>query len=681
MSVTLGDQGLILDGQSLPLVSGSVHYWRHSAKDWPLLLDRVVALGFKIICVYLPWSVHEAGVGTFDFGEMDPAKNVGRFLDMAAERGLYVLARPGPHINAELTYFGYPARLFADPIYLARNARGGTAILPVPPRSFPVISYASEAFWKELTGWFNAAATIVRPRLYPDGPIVAVQLDNEMSYFFRTSAYDIDYHPDARRKWLDFVTEKYGTEYKVSDAYHASKLPSEMPLPDDFTAAEPPDLPFYLDWMEFKEHHLVDCLARLRRLWEERGVTDTVFFHNYPVCEARSPFNLPAAERVVDFCGVDFYMHKHEYHDLKRKLLFLSGQSRFPVSPEFASGCYLWWPPVDLEDQVFTSKVAWMFGLKGINFYMLVERDRWYGSPITRTGAVRREYWDFFEAHLQLLERLRPWELQRTANVCLLSVRDYERLEGAATAASPLPPLGLGAAVPPEDLCYEHTIGFERPVQYLQAKAMRNWEYALTAKSIPYVIGSSDMSLDELSAFDVVICPTFEFLCGVTQKNLMHYLNKGGHLVCGPDIPGLDELMDEYALLMSYATRPTEKLECDADIDVLLCEAGRGEMILVTDVPLPKEKIMPVAETVFDRFDLKSSYAVTPPCETSLHEAPGRQVLYIANPSAEPCRCRVQLPEAGRSFVDLETGHRYLSDSVLEIDLAPYTVRILEVRR
>lgn len=678
MPVTLDQQGLVLDDRNLPLVSGSVHYWRHSAKDWPLILDRMKDLGLRMICTYIPWSVHEAGRGTFDFGELDPSKKVGRFIDLAHQRGLKVLVRPGPHINAELTYFGFPPRLFEDPIFLARNSRGGLAYLPVPPRAFPVISYASEAFWSELEGWFDAAAGIIRPRLHPNGPIVGVQLDNELSYFFRTSAYDIDYHPDALARWREFVAEKYGGEYEAGEAYGVRTSASELPPPDDFTAREPHQVPFFLDWVEFKEALLTDTLARLRDMWRKRQVDDVVFFHNFPISEVSTPLNLPEAERYVDYCGVDFYPHKHEYASLRRKLLFLAGQSRFPVSPEFASGCYPVWPPIDLHDQEFTTKVAWMFGLRGINFYMIVERERWYGSPITRTGAKRRDYWDFYQSHLQLLDRLRPWELRRKAPVCILSARDYERFEAAATAVAPLPPLALGASVQHEDLCYEHDCGFSRPVQALHAKMMRGWEFALTKMGIPYVIGSTDLSADRLLEFETVICPTFEFLGQRAQQTLSDYVTAGGKLVCGPEIPTLDASMRDFSTLMTFAARPAERLDCETD--VLVCPAVEGEITLVTDVPLPIDLLQPIAEVVAERLGWKPVYPATGPCETSLHVGAGRRVLYVANPTAAPQRPQITLPRPGESLLDLETGHRFWGDTAVEIDLQPYSVRILEVR-
>jgi beta-galactosidase len=647
VTVTLDERGLLLDGRPTPWISGDVHYWRHPAKDWPMLLERVRALGLQMLCTYIPWSVHEAAPGAFDFGELDPAKAVDRFLDLAGQMGFKVLVRPGPHINAELTYFGFPPRLFDDPRFLARNARGGYVILPALPRAFPVISYAAEAFWQELESWLDALAPILRPRLHPRGPIVGVQLDNECSYFFRTSPYDQDYHPDVRAKWLDFLREKHGDLPAAGAAHGGREDPAERPLPDDFQAAKPEDLPYYLDWMEFRERLLADSLARLRRMWEERGVADVAFFHNYPVVAARSPLNIPLTERTAHFCGVDFYMRRTDFALLKRRLLFLVGQSRLPVSPEFGAGCYHLWPPVEPLDQQFTARAAWMFGLRGINFYMVVERDRWYGSPITRNGGIRPGVWDFYEQHFAFLRRLQPWRLRRVAPVCLLSPREYERLEAASTAVAPLPPLALEGSVDLEDLCYESLLGFERPIQHHHAKLLRGWERALTQLGIPYVIGSTDMDPAKLNAHQVVVCPTFEFLGRRSQELLANFVAAGGSLICGPEAPSLDDAMREFSRLDKYAGRPIERLDCP--IDVMICEAGRGVMALVTAPPPNQEVMLAVARQTCARLGVWPVYPTSPPCETSLLRDPedGREVLFVANPTDRRAVARLGLRRPG----------------------------------
>jgi len=677
VSVTVGENGLLVDGRLVPLLSGDMHYWRLNSKDWPALLRRVHELGFRMICTYIPWSVHETSPGNFDFGELDPAKNVGEFLDLARETGLAVLVRPGPHINAELTYFGFPKRLFDDPTFWARDSRGGPVIMPIPPRAFPAISYASNAFWSELEIWFDALAPVLRPRLHPLGPIFAVQVDNEMSLFFRTSAYDQDYHPDARAKWIDFLKAKYGGAAEAAEFYRFDGSLTEMPMPEDFRAERPRELPYYLNWIEFKEDLITGSLGRLRSMWEDRGVKGVAFFHNFPPNSARSPMSITKAEKYVGFCGLDFYMHKNEFALLKRRLLTLVGQSRFPVSPEFASGCYHVWPPIDLHDQRFTTMVAWMYGLKGINFYMLVERERWYGSPITRQGGIRTDYWNFFKEHLALIDKLKPWRLRRKAEVCLLSVRDYERLENATSAVAPISPMLLESPFPTEDYCYEQTCGFARPIQYLYAKMLRGWENALSRIGIPYVIGSSDLEVETLSRYKAVVCPTFEFLDQAAQRRLTAYVEGGGNLICGPEVPAYDERMTEFSTLDHYTSRPTHRLDCD--IDTMICNAGSGRVILVTQVPMPPETAEPIARAIARHLHLEAVFPCNPPCETSLHVGPeGEHYVFVVNPTDRPLRPSLRVIP-GEKLIDLESGERYFGDDYISLEMPPYCVRVLEV--
>ena len=62
---------------------------------------------------------------------------------------MHVIVRPGPHINAELTYFGLPERVVWDRECQARTPRDNPVILPIVPVAFPVPSYASDAFLDE----------------------------------------------------------------------------------------------------------------------------------------------------------------------------------------------------------------------------------------------------------------------------------------------------------------------------------------------------------------------------------------------------------------------------------------------------------------------------------------------------------------------------------------------------
>src|SRR5207253_450692 len=119
--------------------------WRHSPAEWGACLDAMRATGFRMVDTYVPWGTHERAPGEFDFGERDPRLDLVRFLRMAHERELWVILRPGPHINAELSLFGLPERIVWDRDCQARTPRQNPVMLPMVPVAFPVPSYASDA--------------------------------------------------------------------------------------------------------------------------------------------------------------------------------------------------------------------------------------------------------------------------------------------------------------------------------------------------------------------------------------------------------------------------------------------------------------------------------------------------------------------------------------------------------
>src|SRR5215207_556638 len=146
--VELTTQGLEVDGKLVPVYSGTVHYWRLERDRWNYILDQVKSLGFEMVETYIPWSVHETEPGIFDWGQLDPRKDVEAFMSLCEEKGLWLIVRPGPLINAELTDFGFTEWVLLDPEVQARTAAGTVHFDAAwglhPPRPFPVPSRSEE---------------------------------------------------------------------------------------------------------------------------------------------------------------------------------------------------------------------------------------------------------------------------------------------------------------------------------------------------------------------------------------------------------------------------------------------------------------------------------------------------------------------------------------------------------
>ncbi|MFM0644220.1 beta-galactosidase [Paraburkholderia bryophila] len=103
---------LKIDGKSTPIWSGEFHPFRlPSPSLWLDVLQKLKANGFNAVSIYFDWGYSSAKSGTYDFTGI---RDMDMLLDMAAQAGLYVIARPGPYINAETDAGGLPGWLLTQ---------------------------------------------------------------------------------------------------------------------------------------------------------------------------------------------------------------------------------------------------------------------------------------------------------------------------------------------------------------------------------------------------------------------------------------------------------------------------------------------------------------------------------------------------------------------------------------
>ncbi|GIF21868.1 beta-galactosidase GanA [Actinoplanes tereljensis] len=124
-TVTYDKYSLTVDGERVLLQAAEFHYFRLPSPDlWRDILEKEKAAGFNGISVYFSWAFHSPAPGQYDFTGV---RDVDRLLRIAEEVGLYVIARPGPYINAETTGGGFPAWLKTVPGRARSSAPGYTA--------------------------------------------------------------------------------------------------------------------------------------------------------------------------------------------------------------------------------------------------------------------------------------------------------------------------------------------------------------------------------------------------------------------------------------------------------------------------------------------------------------------------------------------------------------------------
>lgn len=659
--IEIKDNCFYLDEKPLPLISGSFHYWRVEKKLWKSIFDKIIDLGFKIIDTYCPWSVHEIERGSFDFGEIDEKKDLNSFLHLAKEKGIYVLVRPGPHINSELTYFGYPKRIFKIQDILSRSSDGTPVYLPSPPRMFPVPSYASEKFYDEVKIFFDAICPILEKNLYPRGPIIATQADNEMSLFFRTSPYDHDYSSSSIKLYQKFLEEKYKDINILNKIYRKNyKSFGNIKPPVDFLAEKKEDIPYYLDWMEYKEYYIIHGVSRIAQMLKERGI-NTPIYHNYPTIIPRPPFNLLKMEEVIDIQGCDLYPKKEAFDIIKLGGLLTSTLSRLPFMPEFSSGFFLWGGlPITLSDQKFTTPSLFMFGIKAVNFYMLVERERWFGSPITRKAKIRKDYYKFYKDFLLLLKKMDFTQLKRKSDILVLLHFEYDRLQNASSLFTPISIDYIGdlIGIPADWWVDERSIGFKNIIQIEYQKIFKRIYNLLGENKYFFSIGSTDLPVEKLQDYKLIFVPTFDFM---NKSILQKLLEIKSTVVIGPQIPYLDEKMNT---LNVFGKKSFSKIEEN------LFKLNDKNIFLV------KEMNSKIINYLCNSAKVKREfYCEDKDVETSLHYTFNRKIIFVANKSNAKKQVKI-VTDKEYKYIDLQSNTGY-SD---EIEIEPMTIKILEAK-
>ena len=108
-SVTFDQYSMIIGGQRKFIWSGEMHAFRLPSPGlWRDVLQKMKASGLNAVSFYFDWGYHSPTPGGYDFTGV---RDMDRLLTIADQVGLYVIARPGPYINAEVDGGGFPGWL------------------------------------------------------------------------------------------------------------------------------------------------------------------------------------------------------------------------------------------------------------------------------------------------------------------------------------------------------------------------------------------------------------------------------------------------------------------------------------------------------------------------------------------------------------------------------------------
>jgi beta-galactosidase len=177
-SFQLTPGAFLLDGKNFQIISGEMHPARIPREYWRHRIQMAKAMGCNTIAAYVFWNYHETKEGVFDFTSGN--HNIGEFLRICKEEGMWVLLRPGPYVCAEWDFGGLPTYLLKIPDIKIRC---------MDPR-----------YMSAVTRYVNRLAKEIKPlQCTNGGPVVMVQIENEYGSY----GNDREYIKTLRKLWID----------------------------------------------------------------------------------------------------------------------------------------------------------------------------------------------------------------------------------------------------------------------------------------------------------------------------------------------------------------------------------------------------------------------------------------------------------------------------------------------
>ncbi len=205
--IDFDSKGFIVQGKRTFIASAGLEYARIPHELWYDRLQRIKRAGFNCIEIYTIWNFHEEQEGKFNFtGDHD----LGKFLDIVKQLGLYAIVRVGPYYCAEWDNGGYPIWL--------KFKKG----LRVREDNKPFEQYVDRFF-------DHLLPVVFQRQINKGGAVILVQLENEHPNGWGTVM------PDGYFKHLQSKALQMGmlVPYFFSGLHHASDPAGDGKLDDD----------------------------------------------------------------------------------------------------------------------------------------------------------------------------------------------------------------------------------------------------------------------------------------------------------------------------------------------------------------------------------------------------------------------------------------------------------------
>ncbi|CAK7244442.1 MAG: hypothetical protein STHCBS139747_005981 [Sporothrix thermara] len=183
--VTFDEHSIMIRGERLFIYSGEFHPFRLPVPGlWLDVFQKIKSLGFNGVSFYTDWGLLEGEPGHV---RLDGIFDLAPFFDAAAEAGIYLIARPGPYINAETAAGGLPGWTLRIGCRLRSNCTE----------------------YEDATKTYLATVgrVIADAQITNGGPVILVQPENEYSTFYGETT-TAEFPAPSNRAYMAFVEEQ-----------------------------------------------------------------------------------------------------------------------------------------------------------------------------------------------------------------------------------------------------------------------------------------------------------------------------------------------------------------------------------------------------------------------------------------------------------------------------------------
>jgi beta-galactosidase len=397
-TVTLTKGHVMIDGKPVLIVAAEFHYFRTPKTAWRERLELLKSSGFNTIATYIPWLWHEPQPGQFDLtGVTHPQKDLAGFLDLLAELGFMIIARPGPYIMAETINEGIPPWVF--------ERYPEVAVLDQRGQRQNVYSYNHPQVMPLIDLWYKAVFSVLSPRQWgTHGNIILVQLDNEMGMIaWVRNAIDVN-EPTLMRfsHWLN-AKEPSLSDRSLQDLKKALCEPKE-----------PADTHVLRAYQRFYREDLKTYTLSLWTMAKAAGMTvpPVINIHGFGDMGRSFPIGI---SQLVDVMGIEGMMSATDVYPLRldegnfhqiQLLNAMTSALQNPHQPlfsiEFQAGGNGDFSGAQSSMTDLHTRLCLFNGMKAFNHYLFmdgendpqlspVKRHDW-GHPIRKDGTLRSHF-------------------------------------------------------------------------------------------------------------------------------------------------------------------------------------------------------------------------------------------------------------------------------------------------